>query len=72
MIGARMWEFGAALFLFLFVVEALAIKANLSDPVRLNETVFWGALFLFLLYTVYWSIRMFRAFRVPGLKSIRR
>jgi len=71
MIGSLMWEFGAALFSFLFVVELLAIKANLEDPVRLNEAVFLGALFLFLLYTVYWCIRLFRAFRVPKWKRVR-
>ena len=60
-----MWEFGIALFLFLFVVELLAIEANLSQPVRLNEKLFLSALTLFLLYTAYWCIRLFRAFRLP-------
>jgi uncharacterized membrane protein len=64
MIGSLMWEFGAALFAFLFVVELLTIKANLSRPVKLNETVFLGALILFLLYTVYWCIKFFRSFRI--------
>ena len=65
MFSSLMYEFGIALFLFLFVVELLAIEANLSQPVRLNEKLFLSALILFLLYTVYWCIRLFRAFRLP-------
>ena len=63
--SSLMWEFGIALFLFLFVAELLAIEANLSKPVRLNEKLFFLALILFLLYTAYWCIRLFRAFRLP-------
>jgi uncharacterized membrane protein len=63
--SSLMWEFGIALFLFLFVVELLAIEANLSQPVRLNEKLFLSALIIFLLYTGYWCIRLFRAFRLP-------
>ena len=65
MFSSLMWEFGIALFLFLFVVELLAIEANLSQPVRLNEKLFFSALILFLLYTVHWCIKLFRAFRLP-------
>jgi uncharacterized membrane protein len=63
--SSLMWEFGIALFLFLFVVELLAIEANLSQPVRLNEKIFFSALILFLLYTAYWCIRLLRAFHLP-------
>ena len=65
MFSSLMWEFGIVLFLFLFVVELLAIEANLSQPVRLNEKLFISALILFLLYTVYWCIKLFRSFRLP-------
>jgi len=65
MFSSLMWEFGIALFLFLFVVELLAIEANLSQPVRINEKLFFSALILFLLYTVYWCIKLFRSFRRP-------
>jgi len=65
MFSSLMWEFGIALFLFLFVVELLAIEANLSQPVRINEKLFFSALILFLLYTVYWCIKLFRFFRLP-------
>jgi uncharacterized membrane protein len=63
--SSLMWEFGIALFLFLFVVELLAIEANLSRPVRINEKFLFSALILFLLYTVYWCIKLFRSFRLP-------
>jgi hypothetical protein len=66
MISALMWEFGTALFLFLFVVELLAIQANLSHPVKLDEKLFLSALTLFILYTAHWCIKLFRAFRLPN------
>lgn len=65
MFSSLMWEFGIALFLFLFVVELLTVEANLSQPVRLNEKLFVSPLILFLLYTIYWCIKLFRAFRLP-------
>lgn len=58
------WEFGAAIFLFLFVVEVLVIQANLVEPVLLNEKAFLYALGAFLIYTVCWCVSLFRAFRV--------
>ena len=61
-----MWEFGTVLFLFLFIVELLAIQANFSHPVRLNEKLFLCALILFLLYSIYWCVRLLKAFRLPG------
>jgi len=61
-----MWKFGTALFLFLFIVELLAIQANLSQPVKLNEKLFLSGLILFLLYTVYWCIKLLKGFRLPS------
>ncbi len=60
-----MWKFGTALFLFLFIVELLAIQANLSQPVKLDEKLFLPALILFIFYTVYWCVKLFKAFRLP-------
>ena len=60
-----MWQFGTALFLFMFVAGLLTLRANLSDPVRLDETAFLTALAIFLGYVVYWTIALVRAFRVP-------
>lgn len=48
------------------VVGLLVIQSNLSNPVRLNEKLLLFALILFLLYTVYWVVKLFRAFRGPN------
>lgn len=58
------WEFGAALFLFLLLTEALTIDANLSSPVQLNNGIFWFIFIAFMSYTVYWVVKMCRAFKV--------
>ncbi len=62
---AVMSEFGSALFAFFFVAKLLTLNANQSDPVRLNERIFLIALILFLIYTAYWCVKYFRAFRIP-------
>ena len=64
-----MSEFGTAFFAFLFVVKLLTLEANRSDPVRLNERAFLSALILFLIYTVYWCMKLFRTFRIPENSS---
>ena len=63
--SSLMSEFGSALFLFLLIVQLLTIQANLSQPVKLNEKLFLSALILFILYAIYWCIKLFRAFRLP-------
>ncbi len=60
-----MWEFGTALFIFLFIIEVLAIQANLSHPVRLDERLFLFALIVFIIYSLYWCVKFFKAFRIP-------
>ncbi len=62
----RMWQFGTALFLFLFFTGLLTISANLSQPVRLNEGFFLSGLVVFLVYSGYWTIALLRAFRIPA------
>ncbi len=61
-----MWQFGTALFLFLFFTGLLTISANLSEPVRLNEGLLLSGLVVFLVYTGYWTIALLRAFRIPS------
>jgi uncharacterized membrane protein len=61
----RMDRFGTAFFLFFFCIGLLTLQANLSQPVRLNERLFLLFLVLFLIYTVVWTVGLFRAFRVP-------
>ena len=65
----HIWQFGAALFLFMLFAGLLSLKANLSEPVRLDETPLLVALFIFVAYTVYWTVTLLRAFRVPPENS---
>lgn len=58
-------RFGTAFFVFFFCIGILTVQANLSHPVRLNESVFLLVLVFFLAYTVVWTIGLFRSFRVP-------
>ncbi|MCX5852398.1 MAG: DUF1648 domain-containing protein [Deltaproteobacteria bacterium] len=67
-ISKLMWQFGTALFLFLFIVNLLTIQANLSRPVRLDERAFIIALVMFFIFIGYWLISFVRSFRVPGEK----
>lgn len=63
MLSHMMDEFGLSLFGFLFGVSLLAIHANRSVPVRLNEPLFLVLLAAFLLYTLLWTIRLILRFR---------
>jgi uncharacterized membrane protein len=63
----RMWQFGTALFLFMFFASLLTIRANLSDPVRLDERLFLTGLAIFLAYAVSWTVALLRAFRIPDI-----
>ena len=65
-LGSLMAEFGAAFFAFFLVIGLLVHDANRSDPVVLNERLFLGALVIFFAFTLFWVIRIFRAFRVPA------
>ena len=60
----HLWRFGIALFLFMLLTGFLVLKANLSDPFRLDEGPLMMALVIFLVYTVYWTIALLRAFRI--------
>jgi uncharacterized membrane protein len=65
MLSDMMDEFGLCLFGFLLGVALLAIDANRSTPVRMNEPVFLMLLAAFLLYTLIWAIRLVLRFRPP-------
>jgi len=60
-----MWQYGTALFLFLFYVGLLTMRANLSDPVHLDERALLIGLAVFLGYTTIWTVALVRSFRVP-------
>jgi len=60
-----MLEFGCALFCFLLGTGLLTLEANLADPVRLNETLFFPLFIAFMLYTGYWCVKFAMAFKIP-------
>jgi hypothetical protein len=63
---AQYWtEFGVGIFVFLFLVGLLSLEANLAEPVRLNEALFFPVFGLFMLYTLVWCVRFVLALRVP-------
>ncbi len=68
-LARAMEAFGTALFLFLLLATALVIRANLADPVRLEEKAFLALMGLFLGFTAVWLVRLFRAFRVPDRRD---
>lgn len=68
MLSVELYRFGAATFVFMFVVTVLVIKANLSEPVRLDETNFWRVFGLYIAYTLYWTLRLVIMFRIPRSK----
>lgn len=59
-ISALIYQFGVAIFLFLFVIGLLTIQANLANPVRLKESYFFPFLILFMVYAIVWCIEGFR------------
>lgn len=65
MLADAMDRFGVALFIFMFCIGVLTVRANLSDPVRLDERLFLGCMGVFLIVTVIWVIRLYRRFRIP-------
>ncbi len=60
-----LWQFGTAVFVFMLFAGLLTMRANRSDPVRLDESLFLTGLVIFLAYTVYWIVALVRTFRVP-------
>ena len=65
-ISGLIWQYGVMIFAFFFVVGLLALHANMTKPVRLNETVLFAALGILLAYSVWWTIMFYRAFRLPS------
>ena len=59
------WEYGVAVLLFSLLTKALTVDANLSTPVQMNSGIFWAMLVAFMSYTLYWVIRISRAFSLP-------
>jgi len=60
-----MWRFGVSTFLFFLVISLLTLQANLAEEVKLSLPVFFTVLGAYMLYTVWWTIAFFVAFRMP-------
>lgn len=58
-------EYGIATFAFMFCVMLATIMANLADPVRLDLRQGIPIAAGFIAYTIYWCVKMSRAFRLP-------
>jgi uncharacterized membrane protein len=63
--GSYMAEFGVALFVFFFCITGLTIQANLSEPVRLDQALFMVVFVAYMVYVVWWLVRLVRGLRVP-------
>ena len=61
----QLYKLGVVMFAFMFVVGLLVLQTNLSDPVLLREDLFWPPFIFIMLYTVYWTVGIYRLFRVP-------
>jgi len=63
--GYYMAEFGVAIFVFFLGIKLLALQANLSDPVVLNYIWFMVVFVTFMIYTLWWLVRLVQGFQVP-------
>lgn len=64
-LASELYKYGTTMFVFMFVVGLLVLQANLSDPVQLREDLFWPPFIGIMVYSMYWTVRMFMVFRVP-------
>jgi uncharacterized membrane protein len=67
--GRFMAEFGVAIFIFFFCISLLALQANLSDPVKLDEKVFLIVFVSYILYTLGWLVRLVQGLRIPAKQA---
>jgi len=51
--------------ILMLLVSEQVLRANLSQPVRLDSTLFLVALGIYFLIIAGWLIRLFRRFRKP-------
>jgi len=62
-------ELGVAMMIFLLVIGGLTLKANLAQPVRLNEPTFFVVLAIFMAYVLYWSWSLYVKLK-PSKRSL--
>ena len=61
-LGSEMLWFGNATIAFMIAVFELAIRANLSESVRLSQPAMWSLLVAYMVYTAVWLIQFYRRF----------
>jgi uncharacterized membrane protein len=69
-IGGLFNMYGAALMIFFLVLGHFVFRANISDPVVLNEGAVWVSAALLLVFTIVWLFVLFRRFRLPDQRSM--
>lgn len=62
-IRAGVLQFSAMLLVFLCYAHWLVVRANRSQPVRLDESWFLGGLLVFLAAALFWALGFVRQFR---------
>lgn len=67
-LASQLYQFGTLTFILMFIVGLLALQANLSTPVRFREDLFWWPFGLYMAYSVYWTVKIILAFRIPKEK----
>lgn len=60
-----MYEMGIYFFLFFVFIGYLTAQANLNPPVQLDESKFLIAMMIFWILIIYWTVKLFIAFRIP-------
>lgn len=60
-----MYSFGAATGLLLLGASIMSVLANLSDPVMLQEGIFLFLTGIYLIYTIWWIVKLYIEFKVP-------
>lgn len=58
-------EFGIAVFVFLFVVQLLVVRANLTATNRLDEPSFYVVFIGFFVYVGYWLLHLYSSLKIP-------
>ncbi len=64
--GELLAQFGVVMFGFLLITTAITTHANISTPVRLNIPAFLTNCIAFMVYIVFWCMRMHRTFKVAN------
>ena len=68
-IRERLMYMGNGVVIFLIATFQLVLLANFTEDRRMNAEVLWILLLLFLIFTLSWTIKFIRLFRMPSEKS---